>query len=1048
MPRDPLLNLTANADVSEEQREKLAELLDGIIKAGLNLVNCTYEDMLGANITIDDVEKALKGLAPHYDNGVLADVWTVAANCGVVTSAQNFTLKSLFRFKVWITKDQGSTALRQAQQKAKLAKAGKDAFPADEMTLLRLWKAQQDDMQSFVKRERVPIDAKIASLRAKIVEQEELLEAKKGEEMMKYPLLSAYVAPDLSELRDLCWKVYLQICNSEGKEVFPKNEDNLRLVEEKYKELVLNRHLANFLRLPQNKNAMLNYGKLKIKKLEESKSKRELSTFVASSQSLIHRVLMSRPLKQRKELMAAIPMGVPTLPLSQISTVPLSSLQLQRDLMMSRTVGGRPGPDLQQAIESCVTSFGLLRANKRLRVHRERSGLRQISIPHARSKWEAGIRHIIGGGEILNFRADNCKYRGGGNLFDALTLLARADDTTEYSTLSVHFSVEQARHVLRLPSGLPVPDGAQCCFMKQFNDDASAGPLLRAFGVKNKYGLKSMVESFVWGMYDRVGSGDLTPDQLPCLLARLGFRTKLVDKDKAAKKIFDVEPVGRAVMMLDVTEQAFSSPLFNAVSEQVTLLHNDPRSGWRNYLVRASVAWVEFWHELRDAKVIVELDWAKFDRERPAEDIQFFIEVICSCFQPRTAREERLLAGYKKMMENALVHRLIVLDNGCFLKVDGMVPSGSLWTGICDTSLNILYITAALMSLGHDITSFVPKCAGDDNLTTFDRRIRKKDLEKLRLRLNSLFRAGIKEEDFIIHYPPYHVTTVQACFPPGTDLSHGTSKMLDQATWVPFEGPCDINQEEGRSHRWKYQFEGKPKFLANFFLIDGRPIRPAHDNLEKLLWPEGIHGTLEDYQAAVLAMVVDNPFNHHNVNHMMHRHLIAAQISRQAFDVDPAIVMELCTSRAEPGELVPYPEIAFYRRVEGYVDLDAVPEFKEILDDFRLFVSSVSTLYARRTEGGIDSWRFMEMIRGEHSIGEGQFGNDIYEWCKFLGSNPLTRSLRATRRFKMKAPATVADEGTIRKVQEAFTWLTSICEENLIVTPMYLAQLISDKLLL
>lgn len=279
MPRDPLLSLTTDADVSEAQREKLADLLDGVIKAGLNLVNCTYEDMIGANITVDDVEKALKGLAPHYDNGVLADVWTVAANCGVVTSAQNFTLKSLFRFKVWITKDQGATALRQAQQKAKLAKAGKDEFPADEMTLLRLWKAQQDDMQSFVKRERVPIDAKIASLRAKIVEQEELLESKKQEEMMKYPLLSAYVPPDLSELRDLCWKVYLHICNSEGKDAFPKNEENLRLVEEKYKELVQNRHLANFLRLPQNKNAMLNYGKLKIKKLAEGKSKRELSTF-------------------------------------------------------------------------------------------------------------------------------------------------------------------------------------------------------------------------------------------------------------------------------------------------------------------------------------------------------------------------------------------------------------------------------------------------------------------------------------------------------------------------------------------------------------------------------------------------------------------------------------------------------------------------------------------------------------------------------------------------------------------------------------------------
>lgn len=618
---------------------------------------------------------------------------------------------------------------------------------------------------------------------------------------------------------------------------------------------------------------------------------------------------------------------------------------------------------------------------------------------------------------------------------------------TPYTTLASLLPVDEAREVLLLPSGLAVPDGPACCVMKQFNDDATAGPLLRAFGVKGKYGLKAAVEQFVWGMYDRVGQKEIKVRQLPGMLARVGYRTKLLPMEKAIAKIQAVEPLGRAVMMLDATEQCFSSPLFNVISGVVTDLHSNPKSGWRNYLVRASSAWAELWDELKGGGTIVELDWSKFDRDRPAEDIQFFVDIIISCFQPKNARERRLLKGYRQMMENALVHRVMVLDDGSFFTLEGMVPSGSLWTGICDTALNILYITSALRTLGFPDDTFTPKCAGDDNLTCFQKRQSLDVMERLRVTLNGMFRANIDKKDFIVHYPPYAITTVQACFPPGTDLSRGTSKMMDKAEWVPFAGPCPINQAAGRSHRWKYVFTNKPKFLANYFLPDGKPIRPAHDNLEKLLWPEGIHENIEDYQAAVLSMVVDNPFNHHNVNHMMHRYLIAGQIRKQAFMLEPGVVMELAKQRPKRDEAVPFPEIAYYRKCEGFVDIEQEPEFREFFKDFREFVSSVSTLYTRRPEGGIDAWRFMDIIRGQHSIGAGQFGNSVHEWCRFLGEHPLTRSLRKSRRFRPVKEAAVADPETLEKVEKAFAWVTDLCEANDPMAPLFYASAVSDLLL-
>lgn len=668
------------------------------------------------------------------------------------------------------------------------------------------------------------------------------------------------------------------------------------------------------------------------------------------------------------------------------------------------------------------------------------------AIATARSKWEAGVRHVIGGGELRTWRADNNMYRGGGNLHDAILLLGDADDTSDFIFLSSRLSLADARGILHLPVDLPVPDGPKACVMKYFNEDATGGPLLRSGGVRRKYGLKSVIEEFVWNIYDAVGYGELTVDQLPGMTSRVGYRSKLMTTDKALDKITRAKPLGRAVMMLDATEQSFSSPIFNVISGIVSQLNKDPSTGWRNYLVRASASWIDFWDELKGAGTIVELDWKKFDRERPREDILFFIDIIISCFMAKTEREERLLAAYKRMMQRCLVDRVLMMDNGAYFTIDGMVPSGSLWTGICDTALNIMYITAALRSLGFDDSQFSPKCAGDDNLTVFGKKQGRARMERLRVRLNEWFRAGIETEDFIVHYPPYYVFTEQACFPPGTHLALGTSELLDMAEWVRFDGPCPIDEAAGRSHRWRYNFNAKPKFLANYFLRDGRPIRPAQDNLEKLLWPEGIHKTIEHYEAAVISMAVDNPFNHHNINHLMHRYVIIQQIKELSYDVDPDIVMQMAAIRAKPGQPVPYPMVAFYRRQEDKVVLEEVPELSHVIKRFQKFVASVSTLYTRKAEGGIDSWKFMDIIRGEHSIGTGQFGNDVLVWCKFLSENRLTRSLRAARRFRVQAEGKVAEDDVLWKVGLIFDEVFNFCKSESVISPIHYADFVSKRL--
>lgn len=103
-------------------------------------------------------------------------------------------------------------------------------------------------------------------------------------------------------------------------------------------------------------------------------------------------------------------------------------------------------------------------------------------------------------------------------------------------------------------------------------------------------------------------------------------------------------------------------------------------------------------------------------------------------------------------------------------------------------------------------------------------------------------------------------------------------------------------------------------------------------------------------------MVVDNPFNHHNVNHLKHRFIIVQQIKRYSgLSVPLELVMKLSKFRTMEGPVIPYPMIAPWRRQKQYVDLDQLESTEYFAKDFNEFVDGVSSLYKSAATGGLDS---------------------------------------------------------------------------------------------
>ncbi|QHO24156.1 GTP cyclohydrolase [Arachis hypogaea] len=167
-------------------------------------------------------------------------------------------------------------------------------------------------------------------------------------------------------------------------------------------------------------------------------------------------------------------------------------------------------------------------------------------------------------------------------------------------------------------------------------------------------------------------------------------------------------------------------------------------------------------------------------------------------------------------------------------------------------------------------------------------------------------------------------------------------------------------------------------------------------------------------------MIVDNPFNHHNINHFKHRYLIIQAVKLYAVTgLKPDDIIKFSRIRSINGEDVPFPKVAPWRRQDGWIDIDSLDLHRHHLEHFNSFVAGITALYHRATEGGIDAYRFMDLIRGESSPGEQQWGNTIQAWFKFIREHPATKYCRQTRRFREYRLKEVSTPEELEKAKHA-----------------------------
>ncbi|DAZ91027.1 TPA_asm: fusion protein [Myosoton aquaticum amalgavirus 3] len=998
---------------------ELVVMLAPIAEQGFKVEEWTPPAIVRSFLTVKRFLDTVKAFCGLQDVNVRRAVVNQAIIKKVLFSPETTSLGDFYKFCLWLKTSDGSQVLNASIKEVNLRKKILPGQTQENVAYAAMLSEQISEFHQLIKERRVFHEKKLQELRRAVVLYQEEADADIRDIYAEYSPCPDYVELDDMELNRRCWEAFLAACRAKGTEPAEMDEVVMEEARREYERDVRSLHKTEFLAVESRREDLKSWCEEKILELSSVGDRRKANLFDPSWISQVAQWMMRFEKKLRKDVMKHVVIG-PVVRGQQVRlTRRMSSLRELEGIVDAPTQGCKPKAPILRETEMAGNPHLTLANNMRIQILRSLGAPKRRAIPHARSKFETGIRKVIGGGEMLNWKQATGMYRGGGNLADAFKFLADAREDAPGRLLNTCFTVATARQALSLPCGLSVPCSRSSFIIKNFNDDATAGPLLRCFGLFHKEGLKEKLEDFAFRCLSEYADGAAAEECLPFINARVGFRTKLMELGDAGKKLFAGKPLGRCVMMLDAFEQAFSTPLYSILSRKTHVARHGKTSSFRNTIVRASSDWGRMWEEVREAAVIVELDWKKFDRERPSEDIGFIVEVILSCFEPKTDGERRFLEGHGIMLRRALLERLFITDEGGIFSIDGMVPSGSLWTGWLDTALNILYMRAVLRHLALNDSFVTPKCAGDDNLTLFWKEVSDSRLEGVRLFLNSWFRAGIEKEDYKVLRPPFFVTRQQAVFPEGTDLSKGTSKLIEKAFWMEVDGEMEINEQLGLSHRWKYVFDKKPCFLSCYWLENGDPIRPAHVNLEKLLWPEGLHQTLDDYLSALVSMAVDNPFNHHNVNHLMHRYCIAKQVQRiSVIGMRPEDILWLCKFRGKEGEEVPFPMVAQWRRIDGYVDMESYDLVKRHMKHFTDFVSGVTSLYGRSPQGGLDAWRYMDMVRGGNELAESQYGNDLHDWIVFLRTHNVTKYLKPLRNVRRGPKGSTLTSDASEKYQD------------------------------
>lgn len=574
---------------------------------------------------------------------------------------------------------------------------------------------------------------------------------------------------------------------------------------------------------------------------------------------------------------------------------------------------------------------------------------------YKRNKFMISSLYAIGGG-ALNVLYNGCEYgRVGGSTQDKVNYLNTYVNHVPEGC-RVNKSAAEYAKLCFLGTKVKVLSADLAASMITINKDASPGYFYQKMGFKTKEEAFEHIFSMAINCWDEGMAGGAAPyDAVE--VWQTASRPKLTKLEKAGLKARNGKPVGRVISMCGSMEQFISYPIWKPLMDNLLALNHHMVHWIALGMQKHSPAWRGLGSRLERATTIYCGDWSGFDAGVPPDMVRFAIDIIEASLDMSDAETVNYWAYIRPFLVKNLIKKEYRIGDELLIHVENGVPSGSLWTSLIDSIINFVVCSEIMEHMG--ITTYEPFTYGDDHIIIIYGNEEKRKHLKRRFAKIAWERFGFKSspsDSYVTTGGECRVGYKRPVYHPGNYLELGTRNLTPirwQYSDIPFDG---YNHMFGTTHRWYYDFRRRPKFLSFYWDKDLNPIRSVGENLTRLINPEQPVKTPIDHEVLLVSHALDNFYNDHNLNWAYHL-LYDCQFMKASFDYNQndfphklnnlrnKVYRAQLSLPCKPGRR------AWYRRVEGYVDLKASPTMQVWNAHFRaILMQGIGLLASANTE--------------------------------------------------------------------------------------------------
>lgn len=507
----------------------------------------------------------------------------------------------------------------------------------------------------------------------------------------------------------------------------------------------------------------------------------------------------------------------------------------------------------------------------------------------------------IGGSDYRQIGERLQLIRYGGGYFDGLRYLRNYDRDYEMD-ISFSKSLSTMCSDLKLGFGslrrLTISGVRILC---SYNASTNPGPTFKCHGFIKKLDAYVVAYRVATTMEQRIDRGE----NVPPVLFGLAGRPKLGLPSKFLKKVTNGKSGGRGVWMADTFESIlcnrYARPLleFFKVTQHIIML------GFNKF----GDSPVRMLHVMKGYNLFINGDFSQFDSTVQNAVIRRAFDVIrfaFGCHRGDGSFDDKQIA----YIEENFIHSKLVMPDGLISVKPGGIPSGTGLTSVMDSIVNAVIFLDVLHELEgrgripHGSGLFV---YGDDNLTCFKLSEKlsegKRHATGLMIRselisiMKNKFMMDLSESDTKVcthltvgygvpnvpgEIKNYSSQAIQK-YRYGLIEKLGRQLTFDEKIIVLNAEPIGPLEGWG-THRWTYVFSRRPSFLSYYFKEDGKMIRPTPQVIDRIVNPERNVRTLNDHKQTLVCALIENFFNNHTVNRIMHYMYDAFWMERMGLD--------------------------------------------------------------------------------------------------------------------------------------------------------------------